>query len=177
MTNLKPKQCIKPPRVLKELAINDEALGRYAEFMVQFSDSKYVPEAYFDLGELYANNKKNYEIARFNYNRALRSSKDQNFKAKSQYAIAATHYKQKDLEKALTAFKVLLREYPETNQVSSARNLIAHIYKRDKEWNKAIAEYESIIKAYKDRKNPPTLKISGEGLMPIRGQPSCLLLP
>ena len=57
---------------LKQLKVYDEALGRYAEFLTRFPNSKHVTEAYFDRGEIYAYgfNKKDYVLARSNYERA-----------------------------------------------------------------------------------------------------------
>ena len=75
-TKLQAEAMYKTAYCLKQLAENDEALGRYTEFMTRFPDSKYVADAYFDLGDFYSYNKEDYELARFNYNRALESADD-----------------------------------------------------------------------------------------------------
>ena len=133
---------------LKQLKINDEALGRYTEFMTRFPDSKYITDAYFDLGSLYADNKKDYELARFNYNRALHSSESSNYsKAEIQLKIGNTYFDQGNFEKASNVYNLLLQEYPESAEVLSlrAKLYLASIHKREKRTNQAIRAYKNII--------------------------------
>ena len=131
---------------LKQIKENDEALGRYLEFMTRFPNSKDITDAYFDLGSLY-NNENNYELARFNYNRALQSpDSTKHSKAKIQLEIGYTHYNQGNFEKASNVFNLLLKEYSESKQALRARLMIAHIHRREKRMDEAINEYESIIK-------------------------------
>ena len=138
---------------LKQLKVNDEALGRYAEFMTRFSDSKYITDAYFDLGSLYADNKKDYELARFNYNRALQSPESQNHsKAEIQLQIGHTYYNHGNFEKASNVYSLLLQEYPESEQVLMAKLLIAYIHRRAKRTDEAIRACESIIADYTEKK-------------------------
>ena len=62
---------------LKVRRIYDEAFGRYTEFMMRFPNSRYVTDAYFDLGQIYAI-RKQYDNARTSYESALQRAKDQN---------------------------------------------------------------------------------------------------
>ena len=145
-TKLQAEAMYKAAHCLMLLEVNDEALGRYTEFMTRFPDSKYITDAYFDLGSLYAYNKKDYELARFNYNRALQSPESPNYsKAKIQLEIGWTYYYQDNFKKASNVCNQLLQEYPESDQVSMARLLIAHIHRKEKRVDEAIRAYEGII--------------------------------
>ena len=146
---------------LKQLKVYDEALGRYAEFLVRFPNSKYISHAYLDRGAIYIN-KKDYELARSNYDRALKSTDNLNVKAESQFQIGHTYYTQGDFQKARTAFNVLLQqEYSQSKQVAIARRLIARTHRNEEEWNKAIDAYNSIIKNH--AKVEDTIRIQMDG--------------
>ena len=154
---------------LKQLKVNDEALGRYAEFMTRFPDSKYITDAYCDLGSLYADNKDSYELARFNYNRALQSPKSPNHsKAEIQLQIGHTYYNQGKFEKASNIYNLLLQEYPESEQVLMARLLIAYIHRKEKRVDEAIRDCESIIADYAEKK-PVYFSFSMDDGLPLWG--------
>ena len=145
-TDLQKEAMYKAAHCLKQLKVNDEALGRYAEFMTRFPNSKYITDAYFDLGSLYADNKKDYDLARFNYNRALQSpDSPKHSKAEIKLQIGHTYYNQGNLEKASNVYNLLLQEYPESEQVLMARRQVAHIYRRENRGDEAIRAYENII--------------------------------
>lgn len=138
---------------LNQLRDNDEALGRYAEFMTRFPNSEYSTNAYFDLGVLYAYNKKDYELARFNYNRALQSpDSPSHSKAEIQLEIGFTYYNQGYFEKASNVCNLLLQEYPESEQVSMARLLIADVHKKEKRAEEVIRVCENIIANHTKKK-------------------------
>lgn len=130
---------------LKELGVNDEAIGRYTEFMTQFPDSEYVTEAYFDKGAIYAN-QQTYDSARLNYNAALRRTTDANRQSEIQLAIGQTYYTQGDYENAITQFNRLVEKYPKSSVVVDANLLIANSHNRKGTPHEAIGVYESIIK-------------------------------
>ena len=152
---------------LKSLKVYDEALVRYTEFLMRFPKSKYVSKVYFDRGGIYLSNKKDYVLARSNYDRALNTADNLNKKAKSQLGIGEAYFGQNVFQKALTALNVLLKEYPESEQftLSRARFLIAHIYRREKEWDKTIAEYKHIIN---EDKTGESISIDGDDGLPQR---------
>lgn len=128
---------------LKGLKAYNEALGRYTEFLTQFPNSKFVLEAYFDKGTIYAN-KKNYRLALTNYELALRCEDSQNRKSEIQLQIGNTYYNQQDFEKAFKVYNELLETHPKSGQVLYARRVMADIYKRKKQWDAAIEEYKRI---------------------------------
>lgn len=140
--------------------VHDEALSQYTEFLIRFPDSEYITDAYFDLGSLYADNKKDYELARFNYNRALQSPESPNHnKAKIQlqightyYDIGRTYYNQDNFKKASSNFEEasnvynsLLQEYPESEEGLQARLFLATIHRQEKRVDEAIRAFENII--------------------------------
>ncbi len=144
--DLRDEAMYKAAYCLKQLKVNDEALGRYAEFMTRFPDSKHITDAYFDLGKLYSDNENNYELARFNYNRALQSPESPNHsKAEIQLEIGGAYYNQGDFGKARNVFNLLLQEYPESEEALTARLLIASSYRREKRVDEAIRVYENMI--------------------------------
>ena len=128
---------------LNRLKAYDEALGRYTEFLTQFPHSKFVLDAYFDKGNIYAN-KKDYNLALTNYELALRCTNSQNRESEIQLQIGNTYYNQRNFEKAFKVYNELLETYPESEQVLYARRVRADIYKRKKQWDAAIEEYKKI---------------------------------
>ena len=152
---------------LKQLKENDEALGRYAEFMTLFPDNKYITDTYFDIGALYADNKNNYELARFNYNRALQSpDSPKHSKAEIRLQIGHTYYNQGKFKKASSVYNLLLQEYPGSEQALTTKLFIAYIHRREKKVDEAIRTCESIIANYAERK-PVYISVSmddGDGL-------------
>ena len=147
---------------LKELGRYEEALALYMDFRTRFPESKYVPDAYFDIGEIYFESA-SYDLALASYDLALKSADDHNpyhSKAKIQNAIGYTHYNQGHFEnnqgnsekaraafeKARAAFNLLLEKYKESEKVINASYMIAHIYGVEEKWDEAITEYRSIIK-------------------------------
>lgn len=152
---------------LKQLKVYDEALGRYTEFLMRFPKSEYVSDVYFDRGGIYLSNKKDYVLARSNYDRALNTTDNLNKKAVSQLGIGEAYFGQNDFQKALTALNLLLQEYLESEQftLSRARFLIAHIHRREKEWDKTIAEYQHIIK---EDKTGESIPVDGDDGLPRR---------
>ncbi len=144
--DLQAEAMYKTAYCLKQLRDNDEALGRYTEFMTRFPDSEHITDAYFDLGAFYADSKNDYELARFNYNRALHSPESPNHsKAEIQLQIGHTYYNQGNFEKASNVYDMLLQKYPESEQVLMARLLIAYIHRKEKRVDKTIRACESII--------------------------------
>ena len=140
--------------------IHDEALSRYTEFLIRFPDNEYITDAYFDLGSLYADNKKDYELARFNYNRALQSPESPNHsKAEIQLQIGNTYFDQGDFERASASYNQLLKVYPvlkvypESKQISSilhVRMLLANSYWQQERADEAIRIYDNIITNHAD---------------------------
>lgn len=163
-TKLQAEAMYKAAHCLLQLEVNDEALGRYAEFMTRFPDSEYITDAYFDLGVFYAYNKKenerDYKLAHFNYNRALQSPESPNHsKAKIQlqightyYDMGRTNYNQGNFEKASSNFEkasnvynLLLQEYPDSEEGFKARLFLGTIHRKEKRADEAIRVFENII--------------------------------
>ena len=85
--------------------------------------------------------------------------------AKFQLQIGHTYYNQRNFEQALTAYNLLLREYPQSKETVEARRQIAHIHRRDDKWDKAIAEYKLIIKNQGEYKTVDRIPITLTGAM------------
>ena len=137
----------------KQLGRYEEALALYMDFRTRFPESKYVANAYFDIGTIYFESEelKSYELALKSYELALKSADDPNSylnirKAKIQIAIGDTYYEQEDFEEARDAFNLFLKKYKE-NVISAiyASYMIARIYGNEKKWDEMITEYRSII--------------------------------
>lgn len=135
---------------LQNLKVSDEALGRYAEFLLRFPHSEHVSDTYFDIGVIFASHKKEYELARSNFNRALKTADNLNLKAKSQLSIGRSYYDQRNFEKALAVYNLLLQDYEESRHASTARFMIANIHMHSKHWNEGIKAYEDIIAVYRN---------------------------
>lgn len=144
---------------LNQLEVYDEALGRYTELLLRFPHSERVSDAYLDMGVIFASHKKEYELARSNYNRALKIANDLNRKAQIQFNIAESYYVQGYFEKARTAFHSLLQEYEENSNALHARHLLAHIHGRLKEWKEAIKEYETIFADHRNDENDVSIRV------------------
>lgn len=163
-TKLQAEAMYKAAHCLLRLEVNDEALGRYAEFMTRFPDSEYVTDAYFDLGVFYAYNKKEYEkdykLAHFHYNRALQSPESPNHsKAKIQLQIGHTYYDMgrtnynlgnfekasSHFEKASNVYNLLVQEYPDSEEGFEARLFLGTIHRKEKRADEAIHVFEDII--------------------------------
>ena len=82
---------------LNQLGRDDEAIGRYTNFITQFPESQYVTAAYFDQGAIYAR-QKDYDNARVNYELALQNTADRTLQAKILSAIDQTYSDQNDLK-------------------------------------------------------------------------------
>ena len=139
---------------LKGLKAYDEALGRYTEFLTQFPHSKFILNAYFDKGTIYAN-KKDYGLALTNYKFALTctdSQDGQDRKPEIQLQIGNTYYNQLDFERAFKVYNELLETYPNSEQAPYARRVIADIHKKKEQWDKAIEEYKRIGNYKEDEK-------------------------
>ena len=149
---------------LKGLEAYDEALGRYTEFLTQFPNSKFVIDAYFDKGTIYAH-KKNYRLALTNYELALRCRDSQNRRAEIQLQIGNTYYNQDDFEKAFKVYNELLETYPNNEQAPYARRVMANIYKKQKQWDAAIEEYKR-IGSYTGNENVASVNVLGEDGFP-----------
>ncbi len=150
--DLQAEAMYKTAYCLKQLKDNDEALGRYTEFMTRFPDSEYVTNAYLDLGDFYSYNKKDYELARFNYKRALKSADDSDRTVEIQYKIGGTYYDEGNLEKAIAAYNVILQKYPESKNFVNAKTMIAHIHSKENRVDEAINVHTDIIENHADNK-------------------------
>ena len=150
----------------------DEVIGRYMEFMVRFPMSQYVVDVYFDLGGIYAKQKK-YDFAISQYESALASTEDPKRLAKIQLAIGRAYFAQgaeydneaiEAYEEAVNAAEAAI-EAANTNQDIqktkrerdimnakldrvNARGNIAGVYIRQKQWEKARDVYKGFIEEY-----------------------------
>ena len=129
---------------LNQLGRDDEAIGRYTNFITQFPESQYVTAAYFDQGAIYAR-QKDYDNARVNYELALQNTADRGLQAEIQSAIGLTYYDQGDYENAIVAYSTLLEQYPESEFIADAKIGIADSHFRLGNWSEAPAAYERVI--------------------------------
>lgn len=150
----------------------DEVIGRYMEFMVRFPMSQYVVDVYFDLGGIYAKEKK-YDFAMSQYESALASTEDPKRLAKIQLAIGRAYSAQgaeydnealQAYEKAVNAAEAAIeaananpgiqktqRERDIMNAKLdrvNARKNIADVYIRQKQWEKVRDVYKGFIEEY-----------------------------
>ena len=141
---------------LKQQNIHDEALSRYTEFLTRFPNSEYVADAYFDRGKIYTSNENASELARSNFERALKTTDNPERKAEILIEIGFTYMNQNRPEKALTAFNQLLKEYQDSPQAATAEYMIAQIHIDDQEYDKVVEVHENIIRNYnKDKELSP----------------------
>ena len=134
---------------LNQLGRDDEAIGRYTNFITQFPESQYVTAAYFDQGAIYAR-QKDYDNARVNYELALQNTADRGLQAEIQSAIGLTYYDQGDYENAVVAYNLLLEQYPESEFIADAKIGIADSHFRLGNWSEATVAYERVINEHPD---------------------------
>lgn len=154
LSNVQEEAMYRTAYCSNQLGRYEEALALYMDFRTRSPKSKYVPDAYFDIGEIYSKSKSydlalaSYDLALKSYGLALKGANDPNShrsKAEIQDAIGRTYYDQGDLEKARAAFKLLLEKYEESAEVIYANYMIAHIYRKEKKSDEAITKYRSMI--------------------------------
>ena len=129
---------------LNQLGRDDEAIGRYTNFITQFPESQYVTAAYFDQGAIYAR-QKDYDNARVNYELALQNTADRGLQAEIQSAIGRTYYDQGDYENAIVSYNTLLSEYAESDFIAEAKLGIADSHFNLDQWSEATTAYERVI--------------------------------
>ena len=129
---------------LNQLGRDDEAIGRYTNFITQFPESQYVTAAYFDQGAIYAR-QKDYDNARVNYELALQNTADRGLQSEIQSAIGRTYYDQGDYENAIVSYNTLLEQYPESDFIAEAKLGIADSHFRLAHWSEATTAYERVI--------------------------------
>lgn len=134
---------------LKELEIDDEAeaIGRYTEFMARFPRDQHVVDTYFDLGDIYAKQKK-YDFAVSQYEAALGSTEDSKRRTKIQLAIGRAYsaqgakYDNESNEafeydnKAIKAFEEAVKAAEEAIETANAKHG-AQKTKRERDINNA----------------------------------------
>ena len=134
---------------LNQLGRDDEAIGRYTNFITQFPESQYVTAAYFDQGAIYSR-QKDYDNARVNYELALQNTADRTLQAEIQSAIGRTYFDQGDYENAIVSYKTLLEEYPESDFIAEAKLGIADSHFRLSNWSEATVAYERVINEHEE---------------------------
>ena len=160
---------------LKQQSIYDEALSRYLEFINRFPDSEYVTDVYFDRGKIYAEkSNKNYDLARFNYNLALKRTVDSNRKAEIHFAFARTYYDEGAYENAILEYDKWLsnEEYLESDSTIKAKHLIANAHylqgDLEKNWEKTVKAYQRVIDEHGETKERVSWWIHGSPEAPNR---------
>ncbi len=134
---------------LNQLGRDDEAIGRYTNFITQFPESQYVTAAYFDQGAIYAR-QKDYDNARVNYELALQNTADRTLQSEIQSAIGRTYFDQGDYENAIVSYKTLLEEYPESDFIAEAKLGIADSHFRLQNWSEATTAYQRVINEHEE---------------------------
>ena len=134
---------------LNQLGRDDEAIGRYTNFITQFPESQYVTAAYFDQGAIYSR-QKDYDNARVNYELALQNTADRTLQSEIQSAIGRTYFDQGDYENAIVSYKTLLEEYPESDFIAEAKLGIADSHFRLSNWSEATVAYERVINEHEE---------------------------
>jgi len=134
---------------LNQLGRDDEAIGRYTNFITQFPESQYVTAAYFDQGAIYSR-QKDYDNARVNYELALQNTADRTLQAEIQSAIGRTYFDQGDYENAIVSYNTLLEEYPESDFIAEAKLGIADSHFRLSNWSEATVAYERVINEHEE---------------------------
>ena len=134
---------------LNQLGRDDEAIGRYTNFITQFPESQYVTAAYFDQGAIYAR-QKDYDNARVNYELALQNTADRTLQSEIQSAIGRTYFDQGDYENAIASYTTLLEGYPESDFIAEAKLGIADGHFRLENWSQSTAAYERVINEHQE---------------------------
>ena len=134
---------------LNQLSRDDEAIGRYTNFITQFPESQYVTAAYFDQGAIYAR-QKDYDNARVNYELALQNTADRGLQSEIQSAIGRTYFDQGDYENAIVSYNTLLEQYPESDFIAEAKLGIADSHYRLENWSEATVAYERVINEHQE---------------------------
>ena len=134
---------------LNQLGRDDEAIGRYTNFITQFPESQYVTAAYFDQGAIYSR-QKDYDNARVNYELALQNTADRTLQAEIQSAIGRTYFDQGDYENAIVSYNTLLEVYPESDFIAEAKLGIADSHFRLSNWSEATVAYERVINEHEE---------------------------
>ncbi len=148
--DLQAEAMYKAAYCMNQLGRDDDAIGRYTNFITKFPNSQYVTAAYFDQGAIYAK-QKDYENARVNYELALQNTEDRSLQAEIKSAIGRTYYDQEDYENAVVAYNELLDEYPESEFIAEARLGIADSYYKLSNWSAAANGYELVINEHPDQ--------------------------
>ncbi|MDE0505112.1 MAG: tetratricopeptide repeat protein, partial [Candidatus Poribacteria bacterium] len=148
--DLQAEAMYKAAYCMNQLGRDDDAIGRYTNFITKFPNSQYVTAAYFDQGAIYSK-QKDYENARINYELALQNTEDRSLQAEIKSAIGRTYYDQEDYENAVVAYNELLDEYPESEFIAEARLGIADSYYKLSKWSEAAAGYELVISEHPDQ--------------------------
>lgn len=148
--DLQAEAMYKAAYCMNQLGRDDDAIGRYTNFITKFPNSQYVTAAYFDQGAIYSK-QKDYENARINYELALQNTEDRGLQAEIKSAIGRTYYDQEDYENAVVAYNELLEEYPESEFIAEARLGIADSYYKLSNWSAAAAGYELVITEHPDQ--------------------------
>ena len=137
-------------------ALSDEVLARYTEFLTRFSDSKYVSDAYFDQGKIYAAQKK-YEFALKRYEDALKNTDNPKRRAEIQLHIGGAYQGLGSDNKAIKAFEEAVKaaeqaieEDIENAKLDRARAMyrIVHIHIQREEWVVVRDIYNNFIEEY-----------------------------
>ena len=129
---------------LNQLARDEEAIGRYTQFITEHPTSGYVTAAYFDIGAIYSK-QKDYDNARVNYELALQNTDDRDLQAEIQVTIGRTYYEQQDYTNAVESYNTLLEEYPECDFISEAKLGIADSYFKSSAWAEAAVAYQRVL--------------------------------
>lgn len=148
--DLQAEAMYKAAYCMNQLGRDDDAIGRYTNFITKFPNSQYVTAAYFDQGAIYSK-QKDYENARINYELALQNTEDRSLQAEIKSAIGRTYYDQEDYENAVIAYNELLEEYPESEFIAEARLGIADSHYKLSNWSAAAAGYELVINEHPDQ--------------------------
>ncbi|MCD6508683.1 tetratricopeptide repeat protein [Candidatus Poribacteria bacterium] len=142
-----PEARYKAAYCLMMLNRDDEALSRYAQFVTDYPESRYITAAYFDMGTIYTR-QKDYESALQNYQLALESTDDPRLKAEIQYNIGENYFDQEDYESALAAYQKVIQDYPNSSFVQPSKFKIGECYMKMKDWKNAVQAYQVVLKDY-----------------------------
>lgn len=147
--------------------LSDEVLARYTEFLTLFPDSKYVSDAYFDQGKIYAAQKK-YEFALKRCEDALRNTDNPKRRAEIQVAIGRVYFNQRIKattetaktvfdKKAIEAFEGAIKAAEQAIEADidnakldriRAQSFIVNIHIQRKDWGKVRDDYKSLLEEY-----------------------------